>query len=120
MPCEDPNERKVDIETLDEFARKQWEGVLGYMVGSTGVNLSRERVQLSEGVTTLLQGGNLIATRGRHVEITQEGFAFLLEDVNAQVWAILMLYLESAEPVSHSIAKRHLHTLIALASNRYP
>ena len=106
MPCEDPNERKVDIETLDEFARRQWEGVLGYMVGSTGVNLSREKVQLSEGVTALLQGGNLIATRGRHVEITQEGFAFLLEDVNAQVWAILMLYLESAEPVSRTITKR--------------
>ena len=100
VPCDDPNENKVTIERLDDFARRQWESVLSYMVGSTGINLSNEKVKLSEGVTALLRGGNLIAIRGQHVDITQEGFAFLLEDVNAQVWAILMLYLESAESVS--------------------
>lgn len=69
------------------------------MVGSTSVGLSDQKIKLSEGVTTLLEKGGLIGIRGRQVEITQEGFAFLLEEVNAQVWAILMLYLESAEAV---------------------
>ena len=100
VPRNDKRERHVSIETLDDFARKQWEGVLSYMVGSTGINLSNERIKLSEGVTALLKGGELIATRGRQVEITQAGFAFLLEDVNAQVWAILMLYLKFSEAVS--------------------
>lgn len=100
VPSDNPNEKKVTIEILDEFAQRQWEGVLSYMVGSTGINLSNEKIKLSEGVTTLLKHGNLIAIRGRQVEITQEGFAFLLENVNAQVWAILMLYHESAAAVS--------------------
>ncbi len=103
VPCVDPNEEKVTIQTLDEFARTQWEGVLSYMVGSTGVNLSNRRVQLSEGVTALLRGGNFIAKRGGHDEITQKGFAFLLEDVNTQVWAILMLYLAFAEQLQMEI-----------------
>ncbi len=103
VPCIDLNEEKVTIPTLDEFARKQWEGVLSYMVGSTGVNLSNRRVQLSEGVTALLRGGNLVTKRGGHDEITQNGFAFLLEDVNTQVWAILMLYLAVAEQLQMEI-----------------
>ena len=77
----------------------QWEGVLGYMVGSTGVNLSHEGVKLSHGVKTLLQLGNLVEVKGRHVEITQDGFAFILQEVNVQVWTILILYLENAEQV---------------------
>ena len=99
VPCDDPDDDAPTVEELDEFARHQWEGVLSYMVGSTNVIPSSQRIQLSEGVTTLLHRGGLIDIRGRQVEITQEGFAFLLEEVNAQVWAILMLYLESAEAV---------------------
>ena len=92
-------EEIITIAQLDEFARKQWEGVLGYMVGSTGVSLSDEGVRLSQGVKTLLQLGGLVEARGRHVEITQDGFAFILQEVNAQVWTILILYLENAEQV---------------------
>ena len=99
VPCDDHDGKKITVEELDEYARRQWEGVLSYMVGSTSVGLSDQKIKLSEGVTTLLEKGGLIGIRGRQVEITQEGFAFLLEEVNAQVWAILMLYLESAEAV---------------------
>ena len=89
----------MTILELDEFARKQWEGVLGYMVGSTGIDLTDEGVKLSHGVKKLLQLGGLVETKNRKVEITQDGFAFILQEVNAQVWTILILYLENAEQV---------------------
>ncbi|KAL8832031.1 MAG: hypothetical protein Q9191_000524 [Dirinaria sp. TL-2023a] len=103
VPFDDSNHGKISIEELDEYARRQWEGVLSYMVGSTSINLGDQQIRLSEGVTTLLRRGGLIDIRGRQVEITQEGFAFLLEEVNAQVWAILMLYLESAEAINMEV-----------------
>ena len=70
------------------------------MVGSTGIGLADSGVQLSPGVKTLLEIGKLVEVRGRTVEITQDGFAFLLQDVNAQVWTMLILYLQNAEAVS--------------------
>ena len=70
------------------------------MVGSAGVNLVDEGVKLSTGVKTLLQAGGLVTSRGRKVEITQEGFAFILQEVNAQVWTVLVYYLDNAEQVN--------------------
>lgn len=99
VPSNTPRRNAVTISELDEFARKQWEGVIGYMVGSTGIDLADEGVKLSHGVKKLLQLGGLVETKNRKVEITQDGFAFILQEVNAQVWTILILYLESAEQV---------------------
>lgn len=90
---------EVTISQLDDFARKQWEGVLGYMVGSTGIGLRDEGANLSPSVKHLLQYGGLVDVKGRNVDITQDGFAFVLQEVNAQVWTILVLYLENAEQV---------------------
>ena len=101
VPFADPDQTsRPFVEDLDEYARNQWEGVLGYMVGNPGKPTSEKDVQLNEIVTTLLKGGNLVNPQSRKIQITQEGFAFLLQDVNAQVWQILMLYLESSEVVS--------------------
>ena len=93
----------MTVTGLDEFARKQWEGVLGYMVGSTGIDLTGQGVKLSEGPKKLLQLGRLVEVKSRKVDITQDGFAFILQEVNAQVWTILVLYLENAEQVFQSL-----------------
>lgn len=69
------------------------------MVGSTGIDLTEDGVQLSPGVETLLKMGRLVEPRGSRVEITQDGFAFILQEVNAQVWTILILYLQNADTV---------------------
>ena len=89
----------MTIAELDEFARRQWEGVLGYMVSGTGIDLLDEGVKLSHGVKALLQFGELVVARGKKVEITQAGFAFILQEVNAQVWTLLVYYLDNAEKV---------------------
>jgi transcription initiation factor TFIIH subunit 4 len=95
VPCNTPDKKPVTIAELDEYARRQWEGVLGYMVGSTGVNLVDNGFQLSDGVKKLLKDGGLVKPRGKKAEITQEGFAFILQEVNAQVWTVLIYYLEA-------------------------
>lgn len=90
----------MSVTDLDEFARRQWEGVLGYMVGSTGMNVASEGVTLSQGVKILLASGGLVEARGRTVDITKDGFAFILQEVNAQVWTMLILYLHNAESLN--------------------
>ncbi|KAL9104748.1 MAG: hypothetical protein Q9163_000360 [Psora crenata] len=96
VPSKVKSRDTITIAELDEFARKQWEGVLGYMVGSTGIGLADHGVLLSPGVKKLLEIGKLVEVRGRTVEITQDGFAFILQEVNAQVWTMLILYLQNA------------------------
>ena len=94
-----PENASMSVSDLDEYARRQWEGVLGYMVGTSGLGVQRDVVSLSKGVKQLLQYGHLVEIRDRRVEITQDGFAFVLQDVNTQVWHILILYVESAEEI---------------------
>lgn len=98
-PCLTPDPYPISIADLDEYARRQWEGVLGYMVGTSGIGVQRDAANLSKGVKQLLQAGHLVEIRERRVDITQNGFAFVLQDVNTQVWQILILYVESAEAI---------------------
>lgn len=93
------DESAVTVSDLDSYARRQWEGVLGYMVGNSGLGIHRDIVNLSKGVKQLLQAGHLVEIRDRRVEITQDGFAFVLQDVSTQVWHILILYVESSEAI---------------------
>lgn len=88
----------VSVSDLDDYARRQWEGVLGYMVGTSGAGFQRDS-NLSKGVKQLLQAGHLVEIRDRRPEITQDGFAFVLQDVSTQVWHILILYVESAQAI---------------------
>ena len=69
------------------------------MVGSTGIGITGSGIEPSDGVKTILQWGNLVVVKGKNVEITKDGFAFILQEVNAQVWTILVLYLQNAEGV---------------------
>lgn len=95
----------VSIEELDDFARLQWEGILGYMVGSSNLQelqqAGEELPDPSTVVIELLKRGDLISTagtasRGYTPTITKDGFAFVLKDINTQVWALLFLYVDIA------------------------
>ena len=99
-----PPNQLASIEQLDDYARRQWEGILGYMVGSEAVPFEDEvpNVDPSPGVIELLKAGHLIvlsgsASRGQTPHITKEGFAFVLQDVNTQIWTLLFQYVENAE-----------------------
>lgn len=91
----------IDVAFLDAFARNQWEAILYYVVGSANSGLAGER-DISQGTKTLLQKGNYVQLKsaGRQRVITQQGFTFLLEEVNAQVWSLAVVYLKVSEEVS--------------------
>jgi transcription initiation factor TFIIH subunit 4 len=90
---------------LDEYARKKWESILFYMVGSTvgltgsalGQNMGKD---IGDGTKTLLKIGEFVKTVGGRVSITKEGFSFLLQETNAQVWSLLIVYLKNSPQVS--------------------
>ena len=98
----------VDIGFLDDYARAQWEGILHYVVNSVGPGMRQEGNGPTSAVKDLLQAGSLVERGMRG--ITEAGFSFLLQEVNAQVWTLLLLWIENAEKVN--IPKRtSLHQL---------
>ena len=105
VPCSTPDDTRVTIQDLDAFARKQWEGILYYVVGSANAGLGGQ-TNISEGTKQLLQKGEFVAIRegGRKRFITQEGFSFLLQEVNAQIWNLLIVYLRVSTEVCASPA----------------
>lgn len=94
---------RVTTAQLDAWARGQWEAILYYMVGSVGAALnSQAGARATSSMKKILELGNFVSVRGGRVNITKEGFAFLLQEANAQVWSLLIVYLGSAESVSSS------------------
>lgn len=104
QPARVPEKKNITIAELDDYSRQRWEGILGYMVGSSSTAIEPDQVAISPspGVIELLRAGHLIETngtysRGQVANITKEGFAFVLQDINTQIWALLFLYVDNAE-----------------------
>ncbi|KAF1804660.1 transcription factor TFIIH complex subunit Tfb2 [Mucor lusitanicus] len=93
LPCATPDKHAVDIGFLDHYATTQWEAILHYMVGTS---LTKKP---SRGVLNLLERSKLMQSSSEtgQLQITNKGFQFLLQDVNTQVWAFLLQYLDMAE-----------------------
>ncbi|KAI7878698.1 RNA polymerase II transcription factor B subunit 2 [Lichtheimia hyalospora FSU 10163] len=94
LPCSTPDKHPVDIGFLDQYAAQQWESILHYMVGT---ELTKKP---SRGVLNLLERSQLMQPNAMDptvLQITNKGFQFLLQDVNTQVWAFLLQYLNMAE-----------------------
>jgi transcription initiation factor TFIIH subunit 4 len=92
----------VSLGFLDQYARDQWEGILHYVVNSVGDGGLSDGSGPTQAVKDLLESGELVR-KGRHsAGITQAGFSFLLQEVNAQVWSLLLLWIQNAEKVSGS------------------
>lgn len=101
-----PASQAVSIDDLDDYARQQWEGILGYMVGSSNLaelqQPGEELAPPSSSVIELLKAGSLVTvqgtvSRGQIPTITKDGFAFVLKDVSTQIWALLFLYVDNCD-----------------------
>ena len=100
MPCDTSKKARVSVAQLDEFARRQWEGMLGYMVSSAeGVTIVDRQHSVSEGVKRLLHQGKLVRPTGK-ATITTDGFAFVLQEANQQVWIMLINYLDLCDEMN--------------------
>ncbi|EPE07198.1 rna polymerase ii transcription factor b subunit 2 [Ophiostoma piceae UAMH 11346] len=117
VPSEKPVSADMDIAFLDRFARRKWEDILHYVVNSVGIPGgssggfdgppgSGGGVGSGAGsgpkstVKELLLAGRLVEPRRGMpggVGITQTGFTFLLQAANAQVWTLLLQWLEAVD-----------------------
>ncbi|RCK59080.1 RNA polymerase II transcription factor B subunit 2 [Candida viswanathii] len=85
---------KVDIAFLDNFASLKWETILHFMVGTEATATP------SDSVLSLLKLGGLMEGPNNKLRITNSGFQFLLQDVNAQIWTLLLQYLNLTQELN--------------------
>ncbi|PWN50800.1 transcription factor Tfb2 [Violaceomyces palustris] len=98
VPCDTEDKNAVGVGFLDEYARTKWETILHYMVGSEGSVVPREPVLYLLRRSDLMKKTNETSGgRTSSLGITSRGFQFLLEDVNTQLWHLLLQYLDMAE-----------------------
>merc|ERR1712000_242952 len=89
---------EIDINFLDRYAKKKWEDILHFVVSSVGYKSSAEANGPNKSVKELIISGRLVDRRpGGGIGITQAGFTFLLQEANAQVWTLLLLWLEAMD-----------------------
>lgn len=91
------DKHQVDIKFLDSFASQKWETILHFMVGTELTSIP------SKSVLSLLRLGGLMEGDGRssaNLKITNIGFQFLLQDVNAQIWTFLLQYLNLTQELN--------------------
>ena len=92
----DKRDPDVDEQMLDDFAKRQWDSILYFVVGSVEPGAS-DGGSIAAGSRTLLEWGGFVKAHGKSANITQDGFEFLLRDVNTQIWSLLIVYLQNAE-----------------------
>jgi transcription initiation factor TFIIH subunit 4 len=103
VPCTKADPNKMSIPDLDQWARAKWEAILYYMVGAMDrVSASAEKI--ANGTMQLLAYGGFVQPMGSGTKITKEGFSFILQEANTQVWQLLLQYLEQVPQVSVSRA----------------
>lgn len=69
------------------------------MVGATDV-AANSAAKLSRGTMALLEYGKFVQRSGAHMKITKDGFSFVLQEANTQVWRLLLVYLDKVPEVS--------------------
>lgn len=107
VPSSQPVPDHIDTPFLDRYARRKWEDILHYVVNSVGEGssgyASGDKSGPRSSVKDLLVAGRLVERHGSGISITQAGFTFLLQEANAQVWTLLLQWLEAADVAN----KRH-------------
>ncbi|KAH9871693.1 hypothetical protein J1614_005948 [Plenodomus biglobosus] len=101
---EESGGRRVTVDFLDEYSRGQWEGILYYLVsGAAGLRSdSISRAEVGPGTKKLLMEGDLVRVIHGTPRITKDGFSFVLQETNAQVWSLLIVYLKMVHELGMS------------------
>ncbi|RYN42123.1 RNA polymerase II transcription factor B subunit 2 [Alternaria arborescens] len=101
---EESGGKRLSVDFLDEYSRSQWEGILYYLVsGAAGLSKdSISRAEVGPGTKKLLHTGDLVRTIHGSPRITKDGFSFVLQETNAQVWSLLIVYLKMTNELGMS------------------
>lgn len=119
VPSALPVDPAIDIDFLDRHARRKWEAILHFVVNSVGLSsaaadagagpkasvkdlllagrLVEYKTVTSEEAEEAKRSGGFKKAGQSALHITQAGFTFLLQEANAQVWTLLLLWLEAAK-----------------------
>lgn len=92
-----PEKQNVDVKFLDKFASQKWETILHFMVGTELPTVPSKSVLSLLRLGGLMEGGG---TGASSLKITNGGFQFLLQDVNIQIWTILLEYLNLTQDLN--------------------
>ncbi|KGQ06947.1 RNA polymerase II transcription factor B subunit 2 [Beauveria bassiana D1-5] len=111
---------EIDLPFLDRYARRRWDEILHFVVSSVGFKNAGGGGAAADGpnksVRDILVAGRLVDRRPNgSIGITQAGFTFLLQEANAQVWTLLLLWLDALD-ADKSAAVDMLSFLFVLAS----
>ncbi|KZZ99439.1 Transcription factor Tfb2 [Moelleriella libera RCEF 2490] len=88
---------EIDVAFLDRYSSKKLDDILQFVVSSVGYKSVGELSGPNKSVKELLIAGRLVDRRPNgSIGITQSGFTFLLQEPDAQVWTLLLLWLEAA------------------------
>lgn len=101
VPCAKADPNRMSIQDLDQWARGKWEAILYYMVGAMD-RMARSEQAIANGTMQLLAYGGFVQKQGAGTKITKEGFSFILQEANTQVWQLLLQYLEQVPQVRYS------------------
>eukprot|EP01117_Protostelium_nocturnum_P003334 TRINITY_DN14309_c0_g1_i1.p1 TRINITY_DN14309_c0_g1~~TRINITY_DN14309_c0_g1_i1.p1 ORF type:complete len:464 (+),score=118.73 TRINITY_DN14309_c0_g1_i1:257-1648(+) len=83
------NESLKSEEDLEIYSQSCWETILRYIL-----NNSKEP---SPKIKQLLISTRLMKKEGNKLDITNEGFQFLLRDTYTQIWSLLLAYLQGLQ-----------------------
>ncbi|KAI9351737.1 transcription factor Tfb2-domain-containing protein [Zopfochytrium polystomum] len=100
QPADSKDKHPVDISHLDTYAAEAWEAVLHYLVGTPTDRRPKAVMKLLEHSGLMARIQETGPDGSPELRITNKGFQFLLQDVNVQVWAFLLQYLEMADELS--------------------
>ncbi|ETV65642.1 hypothetical protein H257_17692 [Aphanomyces astaci] len=89
-----PSEKPIAAAELEQYARKRWDAVLHFMVGSTAVAAPPPTVIGILEHTGLMQPSK---TDARALHITDTGYEFMLKDIHAQTWIFVLEYMKDID-----------------------
>ncbi|KAA8494333.1 General transcription factor IIH subunit 4 [Porphyridium purpureum] len=103
------------VQRLEVFAKRRWERVLHFLVGSDSESASVSGP--SDELVNALLKTRLLENCEEGLRITHVGFQFLLKDTYAQIWSLLACMLEHLFPAGsqHRVDAMGLLFQIALA-----
>eukprot|EP00842_Homolaphlyctis_polyrhiza_P001942 jgi/Hompol1/2749/HPOL_000638-RA len=105
-PSDSIDKHQPDTAFLDNYSKECWESVLHYLVGTPSDKKPKAILKLLEksGLMTAA-GGTARPNEDPDLRITSKGFQFLLQDINSQIWAFLLQYLEMSEQLNMELVE---------------
>ncbi|KAI0898774.1 transcription factor Tfb2 [Annulohypoxylon nitens] len=110
-----PIPAEVDYAFLDKYAKKKWDDILHYVVSATGITMEKGSTGPKQSVKDLLMAGRLVERAYSELKITHIGFSFLLQEPNAQVWALLLLWLQAIDAANANGTKSEMDSVDMLS-----